>query len=463
MNISHNKIRIESDALGEVSVPSDAYFGPQTARALANFQISGSAIGDNPALIRALAWVKKAAALANMQCGEISEQVAHAICEACDEISAGEHLEQFCVDSLQGGAGTSTNMNANEVIANRAIELLGGERGNYSLVHPVDHVNRSQSTNDAYATATRLAVVVMIEDLSLSVQSLIKALVDKGSEFARVTKLGRTQLQDAVPISAGSEFDAFASALETELDRLGDQLPSLLSVNLGGTAVGTGIGASEGYRKIVVEILEQVSGLPVRAAPDPVVATTDMGAFVAASASFKGIALKLSKICNDLRLLASGPAGGLAEISLPPRQPGSSIMPGKVNPVIPEAVNQVCFRVIGNDVTIGLAAEAGQLQLNAFGPLIVCTLSESASLLGAASKALAIKCVEGIELCDDRCALHLQESTAIAVLLAQIIGYDEASRLAKEAHETNTPFLSVLAPHSRAKPEIAIFLSRHGS
>lgn len=452
-------IRLERDPLGEVPVPASRYFGPQTVRAIRNFPISGTPISTMPDLINALAWVKKAAARTNASCGLIAPDVARAIEEACDEILEGRLHHEFRLDVYQGGAGTSTNMNANEVIANRALERLGHPRGAYQVVHPNDHVNCSQSTNDAYATAVRLAVYALADRLEPTIAEVVAAFRERAEAFRGVMKVGRTQLQDAVPMSAGDEFDAFAETLEEDISRLCEVKQLFLEVNLGGTAIGTGAGAHVAYQALVVSQLASVSGLAVRPARNRIEATSDMGAFAMFSGVLKRIAMKLSKICNDLRLLSSGPVGGIGEIRLPDRQPGSSIMPGKVNPVIPEVVNQVCFRVFGADTTITFAAEAGQLQLNAMEPVILHALHESASLLTAAMETLTLNCIRGIEMNEAVCARHLNASTALAVMLVPHAGYDVAATLAKAALSEGVPFKDYIAAE---RPDLLPFLSMQG-
>lgn len=440
-------IRIEHDPLGEVAVPSDRYFGPQTARAVSNFNISGRSIGQMPELIVALAWVKKAAALTNQACGLLSADLAQTICRACDELLEGRLHQEFVVDVLQGGAGTSTNMNANEVIANRALELMGHKRGRYDIIHPIDHVNRNQSTNDAYATAVRLAVHQLCGKLETAIAQLAAAFGEKADLYRDTQKLGRTQLQDAVPMSAGAELRAFANTLVEDIDRIRELKRHFLEINLGGTAIGTGAGADMAYQQGIVSALADVSGLPVTGAFDRIEATWDMGAFLFFSGMLKRVAVKLSKICNDLRLLSSGPVGGLGELRLPAQQPGSSLMPGKVNPVIPEAVNQVCFRVIGGDTAITFAAEAGQLQLNAMEPLILATLHESCSLLVAAMDTLTVNCVQGLSVDVDRCHQTLEASTALAVQLVATTGYERAAEIAKAALAARMPLSKYLELH----------------
>ncbi len=438
------RMRIERDSMGEAAVPANRYFGPQTARAITNFAISGRKIAEMPELVRALAWVKKAAAITNRDCGLLPDDIAAAICSACDEIIGGRLHSEFCVDVLQGGAGTSTNMNANEVIANRALELLGLRRGDYHRVHPNDHVNRSQSTNDAYATAARLSVYQLCEELEAAVNAVASAFREKAGEFARVRKLGRTQLQDAVPMSAGEEMEAFAETLLEDIARMVELKSLLLEVNLGGTAIGTGAGSHADYRERIVVQLAAVSGLPVVSARNRIEATWDMGAFALFSGLLKRLAIKLSKICNDLRLLSSGPVGGLGEIILPDRQPGSSLMPGKVNPVIPEVVNQVCYKVMGADTTVTFAAEAGQLQLNAMEPLILHAIHESCMLLITAMDTLTANCIRGMQINAAQCRRHLEASTALATELVPHIGYDQAAAIAKGALAARQPLVDYL-------------------
>lgn len=431
-------VRVECDSLGPVSIPFEKLYGAQTQRALINFPLSGTAIGAMPALVRNLALVKKAAARSNLDCGEIDATAAGAIIAACDEIIAGQWHDQFVVDVLQGGAGTSTNMNANEVIANRALELIGATRGDYARLSPNDHVNRSQSTNDAYATAVRLTVVDLNQRLVSALAQLEKAMAEKGREFEHIPKLGRTQLQDAVPMTLGQEFGAFAATIAEDMARADELASFFLEVNLGGTAIGTGIGASEAYRKCISRHLADVTNLPVKNAANLVEASWDMGAFVLYSGLLKRVASKLSKIANDLRLLSSGPQGGIGEISLPDRQPGSSLMPGKVNPVIPEAVNQVAFRVFGLDLSVTFAAEGGQLQLNAFEPLILWSTHEAVDLLVAACYMLVENCVEDIKARADQCAENLQKSTALATALVPVIGYSRAAAVAQHAQRSGS-------------------------
>jgi aspartate ammonia-lyase len=426
-------MRVEHDLLGDLAVPAGAWYGIQTQRALDNFSITGVPISHFPALVRALVQVKSAAAWANRELGVLPAEKADAIIAACDEIDAGHLHDQFVVDLIQGGAGTSTNMNANEVIANFALEKLGHGRGEYRYLHPNDDVNRSQSTNDAYPTAVCLAIQFASEPLEQAIRSLIEALEDKGREFSHIVKMGRTQLQDAVPMTLGQEFEAFAVNLDEDIDRLHEVARLLCEVNLGGTAIGTGINAPPGYQALAVGRLAQISGKPVVSATNLVEASSDMGAFVMFSGILKRFAIKLGKMCNDLRLLSSGPRTGLGEILLPPMQPGSSIMPGKVNPVIPEAVNQTAYQVIAADLAVTLAAEAGQLQLNAMEPLIVYNLLNSIKMLTSACTMLENRCIRGIRANEEQCARHLDNSIGIVTALVPYIGYSNATRIASAA------------------------------
>jgi len=425
--------RQESDFLGPKSIPACAYWGVHTARARENFPISGQPLSCMPELVRALAFVKKAAAQANATLGVLDAERARFIAAACDDLTHGILHDQFVVDVIQGGAGTSTNMNANEVIANRALELMGHARGRYDVLHPNDHVNASQSTNDVYPTALRLAAWIGIEELLREMAALREAFEAKASEFADVMKIGRTQLQDAVPMTLGQEFLAFAVMIGEDEARLNEARTLLTEVNLGATAVGTGINAPAGYTDVVVPLLADISGVPVVKAPNLVEATQDTGAFIQMSGVLKRVACKLSKTCHDLRLLSSGPQAGFGDILLPPRQAGSSIMPGKVNPVIPEVMNQVAFEVIGNDVTITMAAEAGQLQLNAFEPIIGWSLHKSVRHLSQACRVLRMHCVEGIRANRELLARRVAESVTLVTALNPVIGYEKAALVAKTA------------------------------
>lgn len=430
--------RKESDFLGAKDIPSDAYWGVHTKRALENFPISGNSISVMPELVWALAQVKKAAAAANQKLGVLPRTKAAAICDACDDIIAGKLHDQFVVDVIQGGAGTSTNMNANEVIANRALEHMGNQRGEYSKLHPNDDVNASQSTNDVYPTALRLAAWNSMEFLLDAMTELKQAFEAKAEEFHTVLKIGRTQLQDAVPMTLGQEFMTYAIMIDEDQARLREARELLLEINLGATAIGTGINAPVGYSDVVVPMLAEYSGVPVVRAPNLIEATQDTGAFVQLSSVIKRAAVKLSKVAHDLRLLSSGPQAGLGDILLPAVQAGSSIMPGKVNPVIPEVVNQVAFEVIGNDITITMAAESGQLQLNAFEPIMGWSLYKSIKHLTQACKTLNLNCVQGIQPNHVVLSKHVNESVTLVTALSPIIGYEKAAQLAKTALKSGT-------------------------
>jgi aspartate ammonia-lyase len=425
--------RQESDFLGARSIPAAAYWGVHTARAVENFPISGQPLSCMPELVRSLAFVKKAAAQANARLGVLDPERAGVIAAACDDLIAGRLHEQFVVDVIQGGAGTSTNMNANEVIANRGLELMGHARGSYDALHPNDDVNASQSTNDVYPTALRMSAWIGIGDLLREMAALRQAFETKAHEFADVLKIGRTQLQDAVPMTLGQELMAFAVMIGEDEQRLNEARALLTEVNLGATAIGTGINAPAGYIDMVVPLLAQISGVPVVSAAHLVEATQDAGAFVQVSGVLKRVACKLSKICHDLRLLSSGPQAGFGDIFLPPRQAGSSIMPGKVNPVIPEVMNQVAFEVIGNDVTITMAAESGQLQLNAFEPIMAWSLHKSVRHLRQACLTLRVNCVGGIRANRELLARRVAESVTLVTALNPLIGYEKAALVAKTA------------------------------
>ncbi|QNE36768.1 aspartate ammonia-lyase [Leifsonia shinshuensis] len=444
--------RIEHDALGPVEVPPGVYWGAATARALENFPLSGVPISTHRSLVVALAQVKLAAARVNRRLGVLDAEAAGPIEAACEEIISGALHEQFVVDVVQGGAGTSTNMNANEVIANRALELAGHARGSYDVIHPIDHVNRSQSTNDVYPTAVKLALRAQMAALTTVLADLADAFHRKGDEFADVLKVGRTQLQDAVPMTLGREFHAFGASIGNDRARLLEAMPLLEGVTLGGTAIGTGINADPRYRPLVVEELRAITGLPLRTAEDLVEATSDTGPFLSASGALKRSALKLSKIASDLRLLSSGPQAGFNEISLPARQPGSSIMPGKVNPVIPEAMNQVAYIVAGADTTVSMAAESGQLQLNAFEPVIAHSLLTALRLMTAAVVTLRERCVEGITV-NAELGQRVAGSATLATALTPAIGYDAASRLAKHAVLTRRPIAELAVEQGMLSPD----------
>ncbi|MFT0211304.1 aspartate ammonia-lyase [Pseudomonas sp. F1_0610] len=453
--------RTEKDLLGQLEVPSDAYYGIQTLRAKNNFHLSGVPLSHYPNLVIALAMVKQAAADANHQLGYLNKEKHQAITTACRKIIAGEYHEQFIVDMIQGGAGTSTNMNANEVIANIALETMGKNKGEYQYLHPNNDVNMAQSTNDAYPTAIRVGLLLGHNRLMDSLEQLIKAFADKGVEFAQVLKMGRTQLQDAVPMTLGQEFNAFANNLREDMERFQQLVPILLTgVNLGGTAIGTGINADPKYQALAVERLAVISGHPIKAEPDLIEATSDMGAFVLLSGLLKRTAVKLSKICNDLRLLSSGPRTGINEINLPPRQPGSSIMPGKVNPVIPEAVNQVAYDIIGNDLSSTMAAEAGQLQLNVMEPLIAWKTMDSIRLLGRAMDMLREHCITGITANEDRCRELVEHSIGLVTALNPYIGYENATRIAKIALETGRGVLELVREEKLLEEDLLMDILR---
>jgi aspartate ammonia-lyase len=428
--------RLEHDLLGDRQVPSGAYFGVHTLRAFENFPITGNPISIYPDLVRALACIKQAAALANEDLGLIDSKRAEAIVKACQEIRDGDLHEHFVVDVIQGGAGTSTNMNANEVVANRALEHLGHARGEYQYLHPNEHVNMSQSTNDVYPTALKVAAYFGIFRLIDAMAVLRRAFEDKAEEFKDVLKMGRTQLQDAVPMTLGQEFSTYAVMLGEDEERLREAALLIREINLGATAIGTGINAHPDYASVVCKRLSEITGISLITAPNLVEATQDCGSFVQLSGVLKRVAVKLSKTCNDLRLLASGPRAGLGEINLPPMQAGSSIMPGKVNPVIPEVVNQIAFEVIGNDVTVSFAAEAGQLQLNAFEPIIAHSLFKSVTHLRNGCLTLAERCVNGITANRERLRSSVEHSIGVVTALNPYIGYANATEVAQEALAT---------------------------
>ena len=437
-----NGFRIESDSVGELPVKSHAYYGVQSLRASLNFPITHQTI--HPALVANLARVKKACARTNIQVGELDPKLGRAIIAACDEILNGYWQSEFIVDAIQGGAGTSANMNANEVIANRAIEILGGTKGDYALVHPNDHVNRSQSTNDVFPTAGRLAVIELMKPLIDVLDHLIQVLDRKAEEFHTTYKLARTQLQDAVPMRLGQTFSSIASALRRDIKKTREAEKSLYVVNLGGTAIGTGINAPEAFRLNVVKELSQVCGIELSQAKNLMDATQNLDDFIGISAALKSIAVTLNKCANDLRLMSSGPKGGLGEINLPAVQSGSSIMPGKVNPVIPEAVNQVAFNVMGNDVTITLAASNGQLELNAFEPVLFYNIFESIDTMTNIISIFADQCISGITANLDVLEKDLENSTYLATVLAPVIGYQKGTSLAKKSIATGIPLRKLI-------------------
>jgi aspartate ammonia-lyase len=428
--------REEHDLLGYRSVPDEYYYGIQTLRAQENFNISGISVSFYPDIIRAFAMVKKAAAKANNDIDLLSDELTHAVEFACDELLFGKYHKEFVVDMIQGGAGTSTNMNANEVIANLALVKMGKDKGDYQFCHPNNHVNLSQSTNDSYPTAVKIALKNSSIKLNKELKLLVKAFRNKAEEFKHVIKMGRTQLQDAVPMTLGQEFGAYATTLEEEIKRISGNADLMLNVNMGATAIGTGINADPRYSPIVIKYLREISGLDISLAENLVEATQDTGAFIMFSSALKRLAIKLSKIMNDLRLLSSGPRAGFNEINLPPVQPGSSIMPGKVNPVIPEVVNQIAFKVIGNDLTVSLAAEAGQLELNVMEPVIVQSLFESIEMLKNGMTVLRHRTINGITANKEHLEAMVRNSIGIVTALNPIIGYENSSSIAKEALET---------------------------
>ncbi|MBI9069961.1 MAG: aspartate ammonia-lyase [Melioribacteraceae bacterium] len=449
------RTRREHDLLGDRDVPYEVYYGVQTLRALENFNISGISVNFFPLVIEAFGIVKMAAAKANYSLGLLSKPIKDAIVNACNEILNGKLHSHFVVDMIQGGAGTSTNMNANEVIANRALEILGYEKGEYKYCHPNNHVNLSQSTNDAYPTAVKIALINANKKLLKVITELVASFRKKGEEFSDVIKMGRTQLQDAVPMTLGQSFEAYAATLEEELTRLRENSDLFLEVNMGATAIGTGINAPEGYSEKCIEYLRDITSLDIKLASNLVEATQDTGAFVMYSSAVKRLAVKLSKICNDLRLLSSGPRTGFNEINLPPMQPGSSIMPGKVNPVIPEVVNQIAFKVIGNDLTVTMAAEGGQLELNVFEPVIVQSLFESIEMLKNGMTVLKFRCIDGIKANKERCRELVVNSIGIVTALNPVLGYETSTQLAKEALANNrSVYELVLEKNLMSKDEL---------
>ena len=441
------KFRTESDLIGELQVPNEAYYGVQTQRAIDNFHISNYKMYHFPEFVKAIGYVKLAAAQTNHELGLLPDWLLAPISQACQEVIDGKWNEQFPVDMFQGGAGTSVNMNANEVIANRALEIMGYEKGDYQHCWPNDHINCSQSTNDAYPTTIKLATYRMNQKLVKKLQEVVAAFRQKGKEFADVIKMGRTQLQDAVPMTLGQEFEAFAATLEDNITRLDNNAKLLLEINMGGTAIGTGLNAPEGYAKLCAEKMAALTGEAFVSSKNLIAATPNTGAYVSYSSALKRLAVELSKVCNDLRLLASGPRSGLHEINLPAMQPGSSIMPGKVNPVIPEVVNQVCFKVIGNDLTVSFAAEAGQLELNVMEPVLCQAIFESVSLLENALDTLRSKCVEGITANREVCLEMVKHSIGIVTALNPYIGYKNSTKIAKEALETGKSVYNLVLEH----------------
>ncbi|MGQ0884516.1 aspartate ammonia-lyase [Acinetobacter baumannii] len=437
--------RIEKDLIGHREINNDPYYGVQTLRALENFNLTNSKVGNFPNLIKALAMVKLACAEANYNLKNLDQTKFEAIEYSCNQLIRGNFHDQFPIDMLQGGAGTSTNMNANEVLANVALEYMGHSKGQYQYLHPNNDINMSQSTNDVYPTAIRLGLLLSLDELNLPFNNLILSFLNKSQEFAHILKMGRTQLQDAVPMTLGQEFGAFAVTLQKDLEQINTLIPNVLAyMNLGGTAIGTGINTEYSYRELAIQALAKISGKKIKSAPDLIEATSDMGDFVLLSGLLKRTATKLSKIANDLRLLSSGPRTGINEINLEARQPGSSIMPGKVNPVIPEAMNLACFQIIANDLAVTLAAEAGQLQLNAMEPLIAFKLFESMDLLGKAMAMFQTKCIDTITANPEHCKALVENSIGIVTALNPYLGYETTTRIAKTANETGQSVLALV-------------------
>lgn len=426
--------RVEKDSIGTKDVPEGVYYGVQSLRAAENFHITG--LSMHPEIINSLAYIKKAAAITNCEVGIIDKKIANAIVKACDEILEGKFHKDFIVDPIQGGAGTSLNMNANEVIANRAIELLGGKKGDYSIVNPNDHVNCSQSTNDVIPTAGKMTSLRLLKNLKKELRRLYEALSKKADEFDHVIKMGRTQMQDAVPIRLGQEFKAYSVAVMRDINRMDKAMDEMRTLNMGGTAVGTGINADEAYLKRIVPNLVEISGMDFVQAFDLIDATQNLDPFVAVSGAIKACAVTLSKIANDFRLMSSGPRAGFGEINLPAKQNGSSIMPGKVNPVIPEVVNQVAFNVIGNDVTITMAAEAGQLELNAFEPIVFYCMFQSIDTMAYAVQTFVDNCVSDITANETRCRYLVENSVGVITAICPHVGYQKAADIAKQAIKT---------------------------
>lgn len=436
--------RIESDFLGEKEISNNHYYGIQTLRAKENFHITGVKLKQYTSFVIALAQIKKACALANSDLGKMSKDIADALCLACDDIMAKKYHTDFIVDPIQGGAGTSANMNANEVITNRALEIMGYDKGRYDIIHPNNHTNMSQSTNDVYPSAIKVALYFKINLLENALAILKKSFHKKSVEFKDIVKVGRTQLQDAVPMTLGQEFHTYEVSIDNKMQSLERVKINMLKINLGGTAIGTGINADLKYRVLVQKHLANITGVDFANNSDLIESTQDTSSFVEMSGMLKRVAIVLSKICNDLRLLSSGPRTGLNEINLPAMQPGSSIMPGKINPVIPEVVNQVAFQVIGSDVTISMASEAGQLQLNAFEPVIAYNLFQSIAMLNRALRTLATKCVDGITANEDICLSYMENSISLITAVAPKIGYQKASMVAKKAIKSNLTIREVL-------------------
>ena len=441
------KFRTESDLIGDLQVPAEAYYGVQTQRAIENFRITGTKMGDYPEFVKAIGYVKLAAAQTNHELGLLPDNLLKPISQACEEVISGKFDHQFLVDMIQGGAGTSVNMNANEVIANRALEIMGYGRGEYQHCSPNDHVNQSQSTNDAYPTTVKLAVIKMNEKLIERLSLLIEAFRQKGKEFADVIKMGRTQLQDAVPMTLGQTFAGFASILRNELPHLEAAARELLTINMGATAIGTGICAEPGYAEKSTAAIAKITGHKYILADDLVGATSDTSSLAGYSSALRMIALKMNKICNDLRLLSSGPRCGLNEINLPPMQPGSSIMPGKVNPVIPEVMNQIAYKVIGNDLCVAMSSEEAQMELNPMEPVMAQSCFESSEILIQGFDTLRIRCIDGITANEEVCRNYVHNSIGIITALNPVIGYKNSTKIAKEAIETGRSVYDLILEH----------------
>ena len=446
------KFRIESDSIGEKQIPIDAYYGVQTLRAKENFQISGKKV--HPEFVKSIVETKKASAIANKNSGALKEDVANAIIKACDDILSGKYVENFIVDAIQGGAGTSVNMNANEVIANVAIEYLGGEKGNYKIVHPNDHVNCGQSTNDVYPSAGKITIIKLLKKAIVALEDYYDALMKKSVEFEDVVKMGRTEMQDAVPVTFGQVFKAYAAPIKRDIKRFNQAIKELSVLNMGGTAIGTGITADKEYIKNIVPELSKVCGIEFTQADDLVEATQNLDSFVFVSGIVKSCATTLSKTANDLRLMSSGPRTGFGEINIPAKQNGSSIMPGKVNPVIPEVINEIAFNIIGNDTTVTMAVEAGQLELNAFEPIIFYCLFESIETLTNGLKAFKNSCIDGITVNEDICIEEIEQSTTTITALCPYIGYTKAASIAKKALKERKKIKDVLLEENIIDPSL---------
>ncbi|QUO32513.1 aspartate ammonia-lyase [Faecalicatena sp. Marseille-Q4148] len=453
VNLDGKNYRMEKDSIGVKDVPENVYYGVHSLRAAENFHITG--LYMHPEIIRSLAYIKKASAITNCEVGTLDKSIAEAICKACDEVIAGKFQHDFIVDPIQGGAGTSLNMNANEVIANRAIELLGGQKGDYSIVNPNDHVNCGQSTNDVIPTAGKMTSLRLLENLKKELKRLHEAFCEKAREFDHVIKMGRTQMQDAVPIRLGQEFQAYSVAIMRDIHRMDKAMDEMRTLNMGGTAIGTGINADKGYLKRIVPNLSEISGMDFVQAFDLIDSTQSLDPFVAVSGAIKACAVTLSKIANDLRLMSSGPRAGFGEINLPARQNGSSIMPGKVNPVIPEVVNQVAFNIIGNDMTITMAAEAGQLELNAFEPIVFYCLFQSIDTLAYAVETFVDNCVKGITANEERCRYLVENSIGVITAICPYVGYQKAADIAKAALQTGSSIRElILKEHLLTEEEL---------